>query len=71
MMATIANIDHSMLNQISVGIVFTVEDHIREMLDRRAKIYSHHHWVSKSSPGIMIAAFITNAKNSTVFALFQ
>jgi hypothetical protein len=37
-MKVTASILHRMLNQISVGIVLTVEDHIRAMLDIKAKI---------------------------------
>jgi hypothetical protein len=32
---------HKILNQIKVGIVFTVEDQINAMLEVSAKIYSH------------------------------
>jgi hypothetical protein len=37
-MAAIANILHPILNKMIVGRVFTVEDHIRAILEARAKI---------------------------------
>ena len=37
-MYKIANVDQSMLNQIRVGIVFTVDDQIRPRLDTRANM---------------------------------
>lgn len=67
----IANVDQRILNQTSVGIVFTVEDQIKPTLDIKAKTYSHQISIPKSNPGIIINALITKAKNSTVFALFQ
>jgi hypothetical protein len=39
--AKIAKKDQRMLNQIRVGMVLTVEDQIRAILDISAKIYSH------------------------------
>jgi len=60
-----------MLNQIRVGIVFTVEDHTSSALVPSANKYSHHSWVLNKRPGTIIIALITKAKNSTVFALFQ
>lgn len=62
---------HNILNQIIVGRVFTVEDQIKEMLDTKAKIYSHQNCLPSNRPGKMIAIFVINAKNSTVFGLFQ
>ena len=59
------------LNQIRVGIVFTVDDQISARLVTKAKMYSHQTWKSKKSPGMIMAAFTTKAKNSTVFALVQ
>jgi len=60
-----------MLNQIIVGKVFTVEDQISAKLEINAKINSHHHCFPNNKPGNIIAIFVMNAKNSTVFALFQ
>ena len=54
-----------------VGKVFTVEDQIKDMLDRRANIYSHQNCLPSKSPGKIIAIFVINAKNSTVFGLSQ
>jgi hypothetical protein len=71
MIAVIAKRDQSRLNQIRVGRVFTVDDQMREMLVTKAMIYSHHNWVSNRSPGIIIAALVINAANSTVLGLFQ
>ena len=62
---------HSILNQINVGRVFTVEDQIIIKLVTKAKTYSHQNCTSKTRPGIIIAALTTKAKNSTVLALFQ
>jgi hypothetical protein len=59
------------LNQISVGIVFTVDDQINIILEIKANMYSHQICLSNSRPGIIIIAFATKAKNSTVFGLFQ
>lgn len=67
----IARADQSILNQIRVGNVFTVEDQIKVRLDTKAKIYSHQICIPNNRPGIIIKAFIMNAKNSTVLALFQ
>jgi len=39
--AVIARMDHKMLNQIRVGIVFTVDDQIKDKLESNAKTYSH------------------------------
>jgi hypothetical protein len=60
-----------MLNQIRVGIVLTVDDQTKPMLEMRANIYSHQISNPNKSPGIIIKALMTKAKNSTVFALFQ
>ena len=60
-----------MLNQIRVGMVFTVEDQISPRLDTSANIYNHQMLISKSSPGMIIIPLAANAKNSTVLALFQ
>jgi hypothetical protein len=60
-----------MLNHIIVGNVLTVEDQIRAKLDTNANIYSHHHCFPNNSPGKIIDIFVINAKNSTVFGLFQ
>ena len=60
-----------MLNQINVGIVFTVDDHMSPKLETRANIYSHQTSIPKSRPGIIIRPFIKKAKNSTVLALVQ
>jgi hypothetical protein len=60
-----------MLNQIIVGNVFTVDDQIKERLVISAKMYSHQNCTPKIRPGTMIAAFVINAKNSTVFGRFQ
>jgi hypothetical protein len=54
-----------------VGNVLTVDDHISDRLVTKAIIYSHQIWVLNKSPGIMIAAFVIKAKNSTVLGLFQ
>ena len=70
-MAVVAKIDHKMLNQMMVGRVFTVDDHIRAKLETRAKIYSHHHWRPNRRPGKMMQILAVKAKNSTVFGLFQ
>jgi hypothetical protein len=56
---------------MSVGIVLTVDDQIKPRLEMRANIYSHQISSPNKSPGIMIKALITKAKNSTVFARFQ
>jgi hypothetical protein len=67
----IASKDHKILNQIMVGKVFTVEDQIKDRLDIRANIYSHQNCLPSKSPGKMIAIFVMNAINSTVFGLSQ
>jgi hypothetical protein len=54
-----------------VGNVLTVELHISARLDATAKIYNHHHCVSKSNPGIMIASFVPKPHASTRLALVQ
>jgi hypothetical protein len=54
-----------------VGRVFIVEDHIKAILETKANIYSHHHCFPNNNPGKIIQSFVINAKNSTVFALFQ
>jgi hypothetical protein len=68
---TDASITHKMLNQIRVGNVFTVDDHIKERLVTSAIMYNHQICVSKISPGTIITALVMNAKNSIVLALFQ
>jgi hypothetical protein len=60
-----------MLNHIIVGNVFTVDDQISDRLVIKAIMYSHQIWVLKRRPGIIIAAFVIKAKNSTVLGLFQ
>jgi flagellar motor switch protein FliM len=60
-----------MLNHIIVGRVLTVEDHINDKLETKANIKSHHTCTPKRRPGNIIITFVKNAKNSTVFGLFQ
>lgn len=67
----IASADHNILNQIIVGKVFTVDDQINERLETNAKIYSHQNCLPNKRPGKIIAIFVMNAKNSTVFGLSQ
>lgn len=67
----IASKDHKILNQIIVGRVFTVDDQISARLEIKANIYSHQNCLPSKSPGKIIAIFVINAKNSTVFGLFQ
>jgi hypothetical protein len=69
--AVAARIVHIILNTMIVGRVFTVEVHISARLDTNAKIYNHHHCIPNKRPGTMIVTLVMNAKNSTVFALFQ
>jgi hypothetical protein len=54
-----------------VGSVFTVDDHIREKLETKAKMYSHQNCLPNNSPGKIIAIFVMKAKNSTVLGLSQ
>jgi hypothetical protein len=67
----LANADQIILNQISVGKVFTVDDQINAKLVTRAIIYTHQMLTPKSNPGIMIRAFVIKAKNSIVLGRFQ
>jgi hypothetical protein len=60
-----------MLNQIIVGNVLTVDDQIKDKLVINANIYSHQNCTPKIRPGMIIAAFVINAKNSTVFGRSQ
>lgn len=66
-----ARIVQSILNQIIVGNVLTVDDQINAKLENNAKIYNHHHCLPSNNPGNTIDIFVINAKNSTVFGLFQ
>jgi hypothetical protein len=67
----IANKDHKILNQIIVGRVFTVDDHIKARLETKANIYSHQNCLPRRSPGNIMQIFVIKAKNSTVLGLFQ
>lgn len=60
-----------MLNHIIVGSVFTVDVQIKDRLETKAKTKSHHTCTPKINPGKIIKSLVENAKNSTVFALFQ
>jgi len=66
-----AKTDHAMLNHIIVGRVLTVDDHISNKLETKANTYNHHICTPKRRPGKIISIFVKNAKNSTVFGLFQ
>jgi hypothetical protein len=70
-MAKEARMHHRILNQIIVGSVFTVEDHIKDMLETKANMYNHQNCLPNSRPGNIIAIFVIKAKNSTVFGLSQ
>jgi hypothetical protein len=48
-----------------------VADHINKMLVINAKIYNHQIEIPKSSPGIIMRAFVVKARNSTVLGMFQ
>lgn len=67
----VAKMHHNILNQIIVGNVFTVDDHIKAKLEANAKIYNHQNCFPSKRPGNMMAIFVIKAKNSTVFGLFQ
>jgi hypothetical protein len=67
----VASKDHIILNQIIVGNVLTVDDQIKDKLVISAKMYSHQNCTPKIRPGIIIAALVIKAKNSTVFGRFQ
>lgn len=58
---------HSILNQINVGMVFTVDDQMRPKLDITAYIATIF---ENQKTGIIITALATKNKNSTVLALF-
>jgi hypothetical protein len=70
-MYVMAKPHHRILNQISVGIVLTVDDQIKPALEISARTYSHQISFPNSRPGKIIDALATNAKNSTVFGPFQ
>jgi hypothetical protein len=61
----------AMLNQIIVGRVFMVDVNTSAKLERRAKIYNHHHCLPKSNPGKMMHILVANAHASMVLTLFQ
>ena len=69
--AAVARIVHATLNKIIVGRVFLVDVQIRLRLEAIAKMYSHHHCLSKSNPGKMIAIFVAKPHASTVFTFVQ
>jgi hypothetical protein len=54
-----------------VGRVFLVEVQIRLILEIMAKIYNHHHCLSKRRPGKMIAIFVAKPQASTELTLVQ
>jgi len=56
---------------MSVGIVFIVDDQIKDTLDASANKYNHQNDIPNSSPGTIIIVFTTKEKNSTVFSLLQ
>jgi hypothetical protein len=70
-MAIDAKTTHNTLNIIIVGRVFTVEVHIKAMLEHKANTYSHHHCFPNIKPGKMIVILVIKAKNSMEFGLFQ
>jgi len=69
--AVTARTVHTALKRMIVGSVFTVDDQIKARLEARAKIYSHHHCLPNSRPGIMIASFVPKPHASTTLAECQ
>ena len=59
------------LKRIIVGSVLRVDVQIRLMLEMIAKIYNHHHCLSRRRPGKMIAIFVAKPQASTVLTLVQ
>lgn len=70
-METDARIIHKTLNQIIVGKVLIVDVITRTTLERRAKIYSHHHCLPKRRPGKIIEILVANEIASTVLTRSQ
>jgi hypothetical protein len=54
-----------------VGSVFFVDVHIKLVLESSAKKYNHHHCLSNSKPGKMMAILVMKAQNSTAFTFVQ
>lgn len=69
--AMVAKIDHPILNNMIVGRVLMVDDHIRAKLETKANINSHHHCFPNKRPGNIMQSLVIKAKNSTLLALFQ
>jgi hypothetical protein len=61
----------STLKRIIVGKVLRVDVQIRLMLEMMAKIYNHHHCLSRRRPGKIIAIFVANPQASTELTLVQ
>jgi hypothetical protein len=59
------------LKRMIVGKVFRVDVQIRLMLEMMAKIYNHHHCLSRRRPGKIIAIFVANPHASTELTLVQ
>jgi hypothetical protein len=59
------------LKRIMVGKVLRVDVQIRLMLEMMAKIYNHHHCLSRRRPGKIIAIFVANPQASTELTLVQ
>lgn len=70
-MDKLARIAHRTLNKIIVGSVLRVDVQIRLMLEMMAKIYNHHHCLSRRRPGKMIAIFVAKPHASTELTFVQ
>jgi hypothetical protein len=69
--AVVAKITQQMLNQMIVGMVLIVDVIIRARLDASAKIYIHHHCLSKIRPGTIIEILVIKAQASIMFTFVQ
>lgn len=54
-----------------VGIVLIVAVIIKARLDTRAKMYIHHHCLSKIRPGTIIEILVIKAQASIAFTFVQ
>jgi hypothetical protein len=66
-----ANNDQIILKYIIVGRVLMVDVRIKDKLEIKANIYSHHHCLPSKRPGIIISNLVEKAKNSIVFTVLQ